>query len=107
MRNLFKNVANEIIQQLTPEDMKEIMNSTIDTVLEKMGPDERLAFSKEIVNNAVTKILSDFSEAQRVELVRALLPTLLTQAGADPKTLSLDEMAERLKQMGADSTPPI
>lgn len=101
MRNLFKNVANEIIQQLTPEDMKEIMNSTIDTVLGKMGPEERLAFSKEIVNNAVTKILSDFDEAQRVELVRALLPTLLTQAGADPSTLSLDEMVERLKQMGA------
>lgn len=77
MRGLFKNVANELIQQLTPEDMKEIMDSTIVTVLDKMGPAERLEFSKEIVTNAVTRILENFSAEERAELLRDLLPEIM------------------------------
>lgn len=77
MRGLFKNVANELIQQLTPEDMKEIMDSTIITVLDKMGPAERLEFSKEIVNNAVTRILENFTADERAELLRELLPEIM------------------------------
>ncbi|MDQ4078387.1 MAG: hypothetical protein M3220_19350 [Chloroflexota bacterium] len=77
MRSLFKNVANEIIQQLTPEDLKEIMDSTIETVLSQMTPQQRLEFSKEIVNNAFVQLLSGFSDEQRIELLRTLLPTIL------------------------------
>lgn len=77
MRGLFKNVANELIQQLTPEDLKEIMDSTIVTVLDKMGPAERLEFSKDIVNNAVTRILENFSPEERADLLRDLLPEIL------------------------------
>lgn len=77
MRGLFKNVANELIQQLTPEDLKEIMDSTIITVLGKMGPAERLEFSKDIVNNAVARILENFSPAERAELLKELLPEIM------------------------------
>jgi hypothetical protein len=79
MRSLFKNVANELIQQLTPEDLKEIIDSTIDTVLGQMSPEERLAFSTDIVNNAITKLLAGFSEEQRIQLVSALVPTILRE----------------------------
>ena len=79
MRSLFKNVANELIQQLTPEDLKEIMDSTIDTVLGRMTPEERLAFSTDIVNNAIGKLLAGFSEEQRIQLVSALVPTILRE----------------------------
>lgn len=79
MRSLFKNVANEIIQQLTPEDLKEIMNSTIDTVLSQMTPEQRLAFSSEIVNSAFVQLLSGFNDQQRLELLHELLPTILRE----------------------------
>ena len=77
MRGIFKNVANELIQQLTPEDMKEIMDSTIVTVLSKMDDEERLTFSKEIVNSAVARILDGFTPEQRADLLRDLLPQIL------------------------------
>lgn len=79
MRNLFKNVANELIQQLTPEDLKEIMDSTIDTILSRMTPEQRLEFSKDIVNNAIGKLLAGFSDEQRTELVTSLIPTILRE----------------------------
>ncbi len=79
MRSLFKNVANELIQQLTPEDLKEIMNSTIVSVLGQMTPEQRLAFSKDIVNNAFVQMLSGFSDEQRLDLLRTLLPTILSE----------------------------
>jgi uncharacterized tellurite resistance protein B-like protein len=79
MRGLFKNVANELIQQLTPEDLKEIMDSTIDTVLSQMTPEQRLEFSKDIVNNAIGKLLAGFSDEQRTELVTSLIPTVLSE----------------------------
>ena len=90
MRSLFKNVANELIQQLTPEDLKEIMDSTIATVLQSMTPEQRLDFSKEIVTSAVTQILSGFDDQQRAELVHSILPHLLQEAHIatlDPEAL--------------------
>ena len=99
MRSLFKNVANELIQQMTPEDLKEIMDNTVVTVLEKMGPEERLEFSKEIVNNAVDRILSGFDETQRHELVRALLPVLLTKIGLDLRNSDDEQIANALRKM--------
>lgn len=86
MRGLFKNVANELVQQLTPEDLKEIMDSTIVTVLNKMEPAERLEFSKSIVTNAMTQILENFTPEQRGELVRELLPEILRLLNASNTT---------------------
>lgn len=83
MRSLFKNVANEIIQQLTPEDLKEIMDSTIETVLAQMSPEQRLAFAQEIVSSAFTQMLGDFNDEQRLELLRTLLPTILSEMRFD------------------------
>lgn len=79
MRSLFKTVSNEIIQQLTPEDLKEIMESTISTVLSQMSPDQRLAFSKEIINSAFHQMLVSFSDEQRLEILHSLLPTILSE----------------------------
>lgn len=90
MRSIFKSVANELITQLTPEDLKEIMDSTIATVLQNMTPEQRLDFSKEIVTSAVTQILSGFDDAQRAELVYSILPHLLREAhvaSLDPEEL--------------------
>ncbi|MBA3530898.1 MAG: hypothetical protein H0T73_03100 [Ardenticatenales bacterium] len=97
MRSLFKNVANELIQQLTPEDLKEIMDSTIDTVLSKMSPDEQLAFSKDIVNNAVSKILVGFNEEQRINLLQALLPSILREIGQDLSQMEPDQIIALLR----------
>ena len=98
MRSLFKNVANELIQQLTPEDLKEIMDSTVATVLSQMPPEQRLEFSKEIVNNALANIISGFDNAQRVELIQALLPTLLRETRASE--LEPEQLADLLRNGG-------
>lgn len=96
MRSLFKNVANELIQQLTPDDLKEIMDSTIETVLAGMTPEQRLEFSKDIVNNAVRQILVGFDDEQRMELLRELLPSILGQMGFDQ--MSPEEIAATLRR---------
>ncbi|MCB0075957.1 MAG: hypothetical protein KDD73_00960 [Anaerolineales bacterium] len=86
MRSLFKNVANELIQQLTPEDLKEIMDSTVVTVLGNMEPEQRLAFSQEIVTKAFTEIIESLSPEQRLEFMKTLLPTILTELPFDALT---------------------
>lgn len=103
MRSLFKNVANELIQQMTPEDLKEIMDSTVVTVLDKMGPQERLEFSKAIVNNAVNEVLTRLDEEQRVDLLSALLPTLLQHLEIDLQHMSPAEIAAILN--ASSNTP--
>lgn len=92
MRSLFKNVANELVQQMKPEDLKEIMDNTIDTILSKMTPHQRLEFSKSIVNNAVDKILFSLTPEQRLELLQALLPSLLTHVGIDMNNIDPEEL---------------
>lgn len=94
MRSLFKNVANELVQQMKPEDLKEIMDSTVDTILGKMTPHQRLEFSKSIVNNAVDKILFSLTPEQRLELLQALLPSLLTHVGIDMNNIDPEQLAK-------------
>ncbi|MGB0387647.1 MAG: hypothetical protein ACPGWR_22750 [Ardenticatenaceae bacterium] len=96
MRSLFKSVTNEVIQQLKPEDLKEIMDGTIDTILSKMSPRQRLEFSKSIVNNAVDKILLSLSDEQRLELLQALLPSLLTHIGIDMDNIDPEQLTKIL-----------
>lgn len=100
MRSLFKDVANQLIQQLTPEDLKEIMDSTIETVLARMTPEQRLDFSKDIVNSAVGKILAGFDEQQRAELLTELLPTILRSAR--PDGLSDEQLAALIRRSFRD-----
>lgn len=98
MRSLFKNVANELIQQMKPDDLKEIMDNTIVTVLDKMNPPERLEFSKEIVNKAVGDILNSLSPVQRVELLKSLLPVILTQIGVHGAQMDPNELTEVIRK---------
>jgi Mg/Co/Ni transporter MgtE len=98
MRSLFKNVANELVQQMKPEDLKEIMDNTIVTVLDKMSPSQRLEFSKEIVNNAVGDILNSLTPQERVELLKSLLPVILTQIGINGTEMEPDELTEVIRK---------
>ena len=98
MRSLFKNVANELVQQMKPEDLKEIMDSTIVTILNKMSPSQRLEFSKEIVNKAVGDILNSLTPQQRVELLKSLLPVILTQIGVHGAQIDPDELTEVIRK---------
>ncbi|HBY96600.1 MAG: hypothetical protein M5U01_01235 [Ardenticatenaceae bacterium] len=100
MRSLFKNVANELIKTLTVEDLKEIMDDTVDTVLSHMTPEERMAFSREIVGNAVGRMLTSLNDEQRTALLRDLLPIILHEFRADQ--LSPEELVAALRQ----SSPP-
>lgn len=99
MRSLFKNVANELIQQLTPEDLKEIMDSTVVTVLDSMSAEQRLAFSQEIVNNAFSQIIDSLTPEQRVDFMKTLLPSILTELPFD--SLSEAEIADMLTGRGS------
>ena len=96
MRSLFKNVANELVQQMRPEDLKEIMDNTVDTILAKMTPHQRLEFSKVIVNNAVDQILASLTPQQRLELLQALLPSLLTHIGIDMNNIDAEQLSKIL-----------
>jgi hypothetical protein len=86
MRSLFKNVANELIQQLTPEDLKEIMDSTVVTVLDQMTPEQRLEFSKEIVTAAFARIIDGLTPEQRLDFLHTLLPSILRELPFDQLT---------------------
>jgi uncharacterized membrane-anchored protein YjiN (DUF445 family) len=79
MRNLFKTVAQELINTLTVEDLKEIMDDTVDTVLSRMSPEERMNFSRQIVGDAVGKMLNGLTDEQRATLLRDLLPIILRE----------------------------
>lgn len=100
MRSLFKNVAHELIKTLTIEDLKEIMDDTVDTVLSHMTPEERMVFSRAIVGDAVGTMLTGLTDEQRVTLLRDLLPIILREFRADQ--LSPEELVVALRQ----SPPP-
>lgn len=96
MRSLFKNVAQELIKTLTVEDLKEIMDDTVDTVLTHMTPAQRMDFSREIVGSAVGKMLEGLTTEQRADLMRDLLPLILREFRMDQ--LSAAELASAIQQ---------
>lgn len=98
MRGLFKNVANELIQQMTPDDLREIMDNTIVVVLSKMTQEQRLEFSQEVVNNSINHMLDGLTVEQRVELIQSVLPVILQHLGRDLEEMSPEEIAAILGQ---------
>lgn len=101
MRSLFKNVAQELIKTLSVEDLKEIMDDTMDTVLSHMSPAERMRFSREIVGDSVGKMLASLSDEQRTDLLRDLLPVILREFRA--VQLNPEEVLAAFRQT---QTPP-
>ncbi len=77
MRNLFKVVASEVIATLTVDDLKDIMNDTVATVLERMDPQERMAFSLDIVSRSFEQMLDGLDQEERKQLLQQLLPNIL------------------------------
>lgn len=109
MRGLFKQVAQQVIESLTVQDLKEIMDDTVDTVLLHMDRDERMAFSYDIITNALQKMLAGLTEEQRQELFLQILPVILAEFRTDE--LSADELLNAIREggelMGHDEgTPP-
>ncbi len=77
MHNLFKAVAREVISTLTVDDLKEIMDGTVATVLEQMDDDERLAFSVEIVSRSFRQIVESLEQEERKLLLLQLVRNIL------------------------------
>ncbi len=95
MRGLFKQVARQVIESLTVEDLKEIMNDTVDTVLSYMEPDERFEFSYEIITNALHKMLEGLTSEQRQELLQRILPVILAEFPLDQ--LSPEDLLDAIR----------
>ena len=93
MRGLFKQVATQVIENLTVQDLKEIMDDTVDTVLARMDSQERMDFAYDIITDALHKMLDGLSEEQRQQL---LLPVILAEFRMDE--LSSDDLLEAIKE---------
>lgn len=96
MRGLFKQVAQQVIESLTVQDLKEIMDDTIDTVLVRMTPEERMDFSYDIITDALHKMLEGLSEEQRQQLLLEILPVILSEFRMDE--LSAEDLLEAIEK---------
>jgi len=83
MRNLFKVMAREAIATLTVEDLTEIMDNTVATLLERMDGEERMAFSLDIVSRSFRQMVEGLNAEERRELLLKLLPNILAELPAD------------------------
>jgi len=79
MRNLFKVMAREAISTLTVEDLTEIMDNTVATLLDRMDGEERVAFSLDIVSRSFRQMVEGLDAEERKDLLLKLLPSILAE----------------------------
>ncbi len=83
MRNLFKVMAREAIATLTVEDLTEIMDNTVATLLDRMDGEERVAFSLDIVSRSFRQMVEGLDSEERKDLLLKLLPSILAELPMD------------------------
>lgn len=96
MRGLFKQVAAQVIENLTVQDLKEIMDDTVDTVLTRMDRQERMDFAYDIITDALRKMLDGLDEDQRQQLLLEILPVILAEFRMDE--LSSDDLLNAITE---------
>jgi len=100
VRDLFKAVAREAISALTVDDLKDIMDGTVATVLEQLDDEERLAFSVEIVSRSFRQIVESLDYAERKRLLLQLLPNIL--ADLPLRDVPIQDLVEAIAGNTAD-----
>jgi len=72
-------VTREVIATLTVEDLQDIMDGTVATVLERMDQEERMAFSLDIVSRSFRQMVEGLDAEERKQLLLKLLPNILSE----------------------------
>ncbi len=85
---LMDYLAKGVMQTLSKEDFRRIMNDTLDHMLRVMSRKERMEFIDDMVNNAVSMMLSGLSTDEKAQLLRDMLPKVLSQFPDLPSQLT-------------------
>lgn len=85
---LMDYLAKGVMQTLSKEDFRRIMNDTLDHMLRVMSRKERMEFIDDMVNNAVSMMLSGLSTDEKAQLLRDMLPKVLSQFSDLPSQLT-------------------
>lgn len=76
--NVFaKMAAQSVIQSMTKQDLEEIMNGTLDHMLQLMSKQERQEFAEKIVLMALRTMLTDMTSEDKEKLLNNLIPEIL------------------------------
>lgn len=102
-------LAKGVMQTLSKDDFRRIMNDTLDHMLRVMSRRERMEFINDIVNNAVARMLTGLSTEEKAALLREMLPGVLSQfpnlaEELDRRRTSGDASANA--EPGASAAPP-
>jgi hypothetical protein len=71
--SLLKNIAGTAARTMHPEELEEVMEHTMEVLLQRMTPAERVSFAERMVNGTFLAVLGSLSPEEHRQLTERLL----------------------------------
>jgi hypothetical protein len=71
--SLLKNIAGTAARTMHPDELEQVMEHTMEIMLQRMTPAERLAFAERMVNGTFRAVLGSLSPEEHRQLTERLL----------------------------------
>ncbi len=71
--SLLKNIAGTAARTMHPEELEQVMEHTMEIMLQRMTPSERVAFAERMVTGTFRAVLGSLSPEEHRQLTDRLL----------------------------------
>jgi hypothetical protein len=71
--SLLKNIAGTAARTMHPEEIEDVMTHTLEVMLQRMTPAERIAFAERMVNGTFKAVLGSLTPEEHRQLTERLL----------------------------------
>jgi len=71
--SLLKNIAGTAARTMHPSEVEQVMEHTLEVMLQRMTPTERVAFAERMVNGTFRAVLGSLSPEEHRQLTERLL----------------------------------
>ena len=71
--SLLKNIAGTAARTMRPEELEEVMEHTMEVLLQRMTPAERVSFAERMINGTFLAVLGSLSPDEHRKLTERLL----------------------------------
>ncbi len=71
--SLLKNIAGTAARTMHPEELEEVMEHTMEVLLQRMTPAERVSFAERMINGTFLAVLGSLSPEEHRQLTERLL----------------------------------
>jgi hypothetical protein len=71
--SLLKNIAGTAARTMHPDELEQVMEHTLEIMLQRMTPAERVAFAERMVNGTFRSVLGSLSPEEHRQLMEKLL----------------------------------